>query len=345
VVASGASTDLQCGRKFSEDDPQDVPGGVTYTIEPCPDDGLYAGQTCLHIKLTATASISDIHLAILDGDGDPSSLPNGLGNWPHNSYCSFSGNQGDCWVPESVVLAVLDPPSTSLCNQDIIIAVGISITGATCFARGTVIDSTGRWFMYTTAGFTCPDVCTKSCCCPPPPDKPPKKCGSETAFASAAGKTFNLADLGCTKAWGYYQKLTATEVNSLPVGSTVYTADLLAGKTQDVGEVTVTKKSSTCFSVTLDAAAGFGIGKTHIDISCSDPKTNLGDRCRTPGKYEFNSGCIDEDPYTTTRDVCVENVCSNFYYFIIHAETYNVIEYNPANPEPYDKCSPYTCSE
>lgn len=120
----------------------------------------------------------------------------------------------------------------------------------------------------------------------------------------------------------------------------VYTANLLAGKTSDVGDVTVTKKSDTCFTVTLDAAAKFGVRGAHVDISCSDPKANLDKFCRTPGKYEFNAGCVTVDPYTT-GNVCVEAKCTDSYYFIIHADTYSIVSADAG--DAYNNCVSKDC--
>ncbi|KAK0703694.1 hypothetical protein B0T26DRAFT_757213 [Lasiosphaeria miniovina] len=153
----------------------------------------YAGQTCLHVELTAVSPVTNMHLAILDSNGNPSKLPNGLGNWPHNSYYSYSAgtNVGNCWVPVSAVLAALNPPSDSLCNQDII-------------------------FMYTKVSFACPGICMHSCCCPPPPPPPQYHwCDIGTAFGHKPGTSnFNgkpvspaLAATTC-KRWGRYD-LTA----------------------------------------------------------------------------------------------------------------------------------------
>lgn len=119
---------------------------------------------------------------------------------------------------------------------------------------------------------------------------------------------FDLADSGeeCSKAaWGYHQKYGKDLIKLIPVGGVVYTANLLAGQTNDVGDVTVTKTSASCLEVTLNAAPGYGVGRlTHIDISCKDPSANLGKKYRTPGQYEFSSRCVT-DPYKSGQ-VCVE---------------------------------------
>ncbi|KAK3998172.1 hypothetical protein QBC44DRAFT_386484 [Cladorrhinum sp. PSN332] len=259
------------------------------------------------------------------------------GKFRYNSYCTPTS----CAVPIDVVLA--NEGKTSLCDLTLWIGLHSGYLTDTCWPQGSEInDGNGNWAQEFFIKFECPTVPPACCCCPPPPSLPDKKCTPETAYASGAN-TLNLPDLGCTKAWGYYQKYEAGFVNGVSVGGVVYTANLLAGKTTDVGDVTVTKKSPTCFSVTLDAAAKFGVGKTHIDISCNDPKTNLGGFCRSPGQYEFNSGCVTVDPYTSSKDICVETACTEWYYFIIHAETYSVVSYDPANPGPYDGCVAYVC--
>lgn len=306
---------------------------VTYVDCPAP---YTPDKKCLVFQLSDPAleqpklEISSNHLT--------SSTP---GRFSYNSYCKASS----CVVPIDVVLA--KEGKTDLCDLTLWVGLHSGVSGNTCWPHGSQInDGNGNWAEEFSITFECPVVPPACCCCPPPPPPslPDKNCGpSDTAYASNADHTLNLPDLGCTNAWGYYQKYDASFVIGVSVGGVVYTADLLAGQTNDVGDVTVTKTSSTCFSVALDTAAKFGVGVTHIDISCSDPNTNLGKFCRTPGQYEFNSGCIAKGPYASP-DVCVSAPCTGSYYFIIHAETYSVVSYDASDPTPYDTCSPYTCS-
>jgi len=258
------------------------------------------------------------------------------------NYCTGT----TCTVPIEVVLAREGLTADDLCGLKLWIGLHSGYNTETCWPQGPLInDGDGNWAQEFSISFSnCPTVGDSCCCCPPTESPPDKKCGSETAYASKAGTTFDLSGLGCTKAWGYYQKYAASFVNGLLANSVVYTADLLAGKTNDVGDVTITKVNDKCFSVTLDAAPKYGIGLTHIDISCSDPKANLGGFCRSPGKYEFNSGCFNADPYTTDKPICVESPCSASYYFIVHTETYDVVSYDASNPAPYNNCVPYVCN-
>jgi hypothetical protein len=176
-------------------------------------------------------------------------------------------------------------------------------------------------------------------CCPPSGSLPDKKCGSETAYASGAN-TYNLDDLGCTDAWGYYQKYRKDVVEKIPVNGVVYTANLPAGRTNDVGDVTVTKTSATCFTVTLGAAPKYGVGITQIEISCKDPVRTWAGFAGRPGSMS-STGCITTDPYAS-GEVCEEAVCANFYYFIIHAETYSIVSADEG--DTYENCAPYVCS-
>jgi len=333
VVSTGGTTNLQCGRNFG-DDTQDVTGGVTYTLEPCPT---LPGQTCFHVTLTAAAgqTITDIHLAILDGSVDPNTLPNGLGNWPHNGYCSFSGNVGNCWVPVSVILDLLVPPSTSLCGQDINVAAGISISGtndATCFGQGTVIDAQGRWFMYSNVVFDCPLTCTQSCCCPTQPP-PVHSCDLGTAYGYVAGSaiTFNghLTPQNC-KHWGWYYFVPS---GTLTGGG--LSGRLLVGaggnditKATDVGGFTATL-SGTTLTVTYTLSSGFDLSEVHIYASCNTPGS-----C-APGSYGFPnpvpnlSGATDTS-FQTTISV---SSCTN-YYLIFHAKVSQTLPLATPCPTP-----------
>jgi len=338
VVSSGGTANLQCGRNY---DPNaagslDNPGGVTYTLEACPSPGTFAGQTCFHVELTAlsTGTITDIHLFILDGSGDVSTIPTGLGQWPlskqPSQYCSFSGNVGNCWVPVSVVLAVLNPPSDSLCGQDIIVAAGIAVDdpsgSPTCFAQGTVIGSgTGRWFSYTTVTFTCPDICTHSCCCPttPPPPPPGHWCDIGTAFGYKPGTpNFNGNPVGpaisatTCKRWGWY---FIVPTSTLSGG---ITGDLLVGaggndvtKATDVGSFTATL-SGTALAVTYSLTSGFDLSEVHVYASCNKPTS-----C-APGSYTYpGSAVLDLSATTDTHFETTITVAScSTYYLIFHAK-------------------------
>lgn len=163
MSSSTSQTNLQCGQGFSDSDPQDVPNGVTYSVEDCPTSG-----KCLHIVLspTSTVTVTDIHLQV---DDDPITVNTGLGNWAFNSYCTESPSE--CWVPVSAVLDTFENPSaSSLCGKTVYVAAGISISGdgggATCFNQGPRISDTGNWFMYYALELECEeDVCQRKCCC------------------------------------------------------------------------------------------------------------------------------------------------------------------------------------
>ncbi|KAK4169549.1 hypothetical protein QBC43DRAFT_199553 [Cladorrhinum sp. PSN259] len=334
TVSSGGTTDLQCGSKYDPaSDSDDVPGGVTYTLEPCLND---ASQTCLHVKLIAAAgqTVSDIHLAILDGSGDPNALPNGLGNWPQNEFCSFSGNEGNCWVPVSTVLSVLNPTSTSLCGQDIIVAAGISINGATCFNRGSLIGDPskqgGRWFMYTTVSFTCPDVCTHSCCCPPPPPPPPQEhwCELGTAFGYKADSAinFNGSPIGpaltanTCKRWGWYYSVPSsifTAPDSLTGTLIVGAGGNDVSKGTPVGTFSATL-SGTALTVSYSLSGGYDLGEVHIYASCTKPAS-----C-APGSYTYPTSATPSPDLSGTADTSLQTTitvgsCSS-YYLIFHAK-------------------------
>jgi hypothetical protein len=318
-LTSGTVT-LYCGQQPTE-------FSVTYSYVNCPSD---ATKKCLVFQLNGQG-LEQPKLEI-SFQQLTTSAP---GQFRYNTYCTGS----TCTVPIDVVLANEGKDLNYLCDHPLWIGLHSGYGDDTCWAQGIPINANGNWATQFSITFDCPTSET-CCCCPPPPGLPDKKCGSETAYASGSN-TFNLKDLGCTNAWGYYQKYGKVSVDSIPVGNVVYTANLLAGQTNDVGDVTVTKTSATCFTVTLDAAAGYGVGLTHIDISCKDPNANLGNKCRSPGQYEFNSGCVTTDSYTSAP-VCVEAQCTDFYYFIIHAETYSVVSAD-AGPA-YDNCVPYVCT-
>jgi hypothetical protein len=328
-VTSGGTTDLQCGKNFDPlSDPQDVPNGVAYSLEPCTID---ASGTCLHVKLTAAPgqTISDIHLAILDGSGDPSTLPNGLGQWPFNQYCSFVGNEGNCWVPVSVVLSVLNPGSTSLCSQDIIVAAGISIASATCFGRGTVISNDAppaRWFMYSTVAFTCPDVCTHSCCCPYQP--PDHWCDIGTAFGYKEGSAINfngnpvgpaLTATTC-KRWGWYYKVPAGTLTA----SGGLTGTLIVGaggndvnKGTPVGTFSATLSGGT-LTVSYSLTNGFDLSEVHVYAACKLPSS-----C-APGSYTYPSTSSPSPDLSGTANTSFQTTinvgsCTD-YYLIFHAK-------------------------
>ena len=307
---------------------------VTVTYVNCPGD---AANKCLVLTLTGT----NLEAPKLEISSQPlrSSNSGQFSYFKPVNYCTKT----QCVVPIAEILKREGKTTADLCTLKLWIAIHSGVPGDTCWAMGSEInDGNGNWAEEFNIGFSCPTVPETCCCCPAPPVvQPPKKCGEETAYAKGAN-TFDLSALGCTNSWGYYQAIPAASVDAVSVGGTVYTANLLAGQTNNVGTVAVTKKSDTCFSLTFDAANGFGVGKVHVDIACKDPNANLGTFCRSPGKYEFQT-CVGTDPYTTNTDICAEAKCSGQYYFIIHAETYNVVTYDAANPGPYNNCAAYTC--
>lgn len=332
-VTSGGTTDLQCGRNWDpSSDAQDVPNGVTYTLEPCTID---PSGTCLHVKLTAAPdqTVSDFHLGILDGNGDPSTLPKGLGNWPFNDKCEKSGNVADCWVPVSEVLAVLSPASTSLCDQDIIVAAGIAISGATCFGRGTVISNDSppaRWFMYSTVTFTCPDVCSHSCCCPyQPPPPPDHTCDIGTAFGynENSAITFNKANAfgpaltaNTCKRWGWYfnaQADTLTAAGRLTGKLIVGAGGNEVAKGTEVGTFSATLSGGS-LTVSYSLTNGFDLSEVHVYASCKVPAS-----C-APGSYTYPSNSQPAPDLSGTADTSFQTTinvgsCTN-YYLIFHAK-------------------------
>lgn len=329
---------LQCGRNFDPgSDPQDVNNGVTYAIEPCPD-ALYPGQTCFHTKATPGPgeTIQDIHLAILDGSadpGDPNTLPTGLGKWPHNSYCYKDGN---CWVPISVVQAVLVPPSGSLCDQDIIVVFSIDLGTATCFAQGDVIQGNqGRWFMFTRVSFTCPDICTQSCCCPPPTPPQVHTCHLGTAFGygtqpQAINFNGDLPSTTC-KRWGWYFIVPSGQLTGGISGNLIVGAggnDLSHGTI--VGTWTA-KVTGTSLAVSYSLSSGFDFTEIHIYASCASP-----DKC-APGSYGFPVPLPDLSGPTDTSfqtSITIDPACQPNYFLIFHAAINQVLPLaTPCPPE------------
>ena len=311
---------LDCGQKPTQ-------FSVTSTYVNCPSDST---KKCLVFQLSGEG-LEQPKLDISFGKLTQSAP----GQFRYNTYCTAS----TCTVPIDDILTKEGKTLNDLCNLPLWIGFHSGYGGDTCWAQGEPINSNGNWAMQFSLSFECPTLPPTCCCCAPAPSQPDKKCGSETAYASGSN-TFNLDDLKCTKAWGYYQKYGKDVVGSIAVGDVVYTANLLAGKTNDVGDVTVTKTSATCFKVALNAAPKYGVGLAHIDISCKDPDANLGKFCRTPGKYDFNSGCLATDP-STGWEVCAEAECAHSYYFIIHAETYSVVSADAG--DAYENCDPYKC--
>ncbi|KAH7374401.1 hypothetical protein B0T11DRAFT_292246 [Plectosphaerella cucumerina] len=218
--------------------------------------------------------------------------------------------------------------SGDFCGVTLWVALHTGDGRDTCWVDGTDIPG-ANWATQFQLNFDCaPESC---CCCPPPP--PPqesKKCGSETAYAKSEPPN-SLS--GCSgNAWGWYIKSPAPSVQ----------AQLYAGKTTAVGSVTITKVGSDnkCFKFDYNVASGYGIGKTHINIGCDVPS----EKCRAPGQYTFNSGCLATSP--GTLEYCLPasvNPCASDkdIYYIIHAEVYKTV--NPGDPG-YDTCTPYTCS-
>ncbi|KXJ84778.1 hypothetical protein Micbo1qcDRAFT_112286, partial [Microdochium bolleyi] len=323
-VKSGGTTDLQCGSKYQPNSsPHDVPGGVTYTIASCKDDPT---KKCLHaqVKTSSDATIGDIHLNI---GTDTDTLPGtGLGTWPFNKYCTYSGSVGDCWVPLSVIEALFS--DTRLCGHSVNIAFGVKVTyagggGDTCFGKGAPLPG-ANWFMYSVLTFECPEVCVEYCCCKPPvvePPTPPVSCHFGTAYGYGTGSVkFNDLDLPrpntCKSKWGWYFAVSDPSISgTLFAGTAQNDVD---AKGTDVGTFTAMLSGSNLI-VSYSLKTGYDLGEVHVYASCSKPTT-----C-APGQFTYTGAGLDLSGTADTsfgpKSIAIAGAppsCST-YYLIFHA--------------------------
>lgn len=215
-----------------------------------------------------------------------------------------------------------------------------SLFGDVKFAQAQSLEK--RTFTCSKGTPSCPtDACTGQaldtgckCCCPPET----KKC-SDTAYPNPGSYGGNLNSLivagkPCTTAWGSYIKLA----DKASTGS----LNFVAGAGQNdwskgtiVGTVTVSRDGQ-CVNINVDMTGSYSTGKYHINVSCGLANAaGLGSNCRTPGKYNYPSGCNPSDPYS--KQICLSG-CNDDIIVIIHGEILKEV------PLTDTSCSAYTCS-
>ncbi|KAL1843952.1 hypothetical protein VTJ49DRAFT_6356 [Mycothermus thermophilus] len=212
-------------------------------------------------------------------------------------------------------------------------------------------DKANNWATQFSISFDCPTGPETCCCCPsspPPPPPPPKTCSVE-AYGWTDGSTVvteSLTDLGCTSNWGWYQKIPADVVAAVePRGGLVYTGQFKAGLSGlEVGELRVLKAGSNFF-VQMIPENGEYIGRVWVQVSCTDPKEKLGDDCRTPSAYSFDSGCVTRE-YGVEGWTAFDNYgllnpgeCTDYFYFMVYVTAETVVE--STETEFYETCAPY----
>jgi len=294
------SAPVDCGQKDHDT--------VTVTFEPCGNtkciviDWAKTGYTELHFTLSLTQIQKHSPGQFL---------------WHSPGACSL--DTSSCSVTIGEVLSKLGLPSNyNICELTLWVgAHAVRADGETCWPDTGIPIPSHQWGDQFSIKFTCPPE--ECCCCIPPTPPQEQKCEVGTFYAYTDGaepKTSCLIGTGCTNAWGFWQEAT-----SFP-----YTAKLIAdagqcnvGNGKEIGSVLVTR-SGDCFTFDLTTTGTYGFGVAHIHIACDPPNVSLGNKCRTPGQYEFNSGCFAPDPYSGPA-LC-QSCPSGKYHILVHGEAF-----------------------